>query len=194
MKCMGSRLLNVLGVGMWIVLVPVLVINMTLMVKGWLYEDEVASVGGYVPLIVLTDSMSPVIDSGDLIVCRDVDVAEVGDVISYFDPSSHKRSIVTHRVLEIINENDEVFYRTKGDNNNIEDKELVNSEDVVGEYVFRVNGLGSLILFMQSSNGVWLLLGLVVLIGVCSRWYGDKCNQQELEGLRMELELLKKKS
>jgi len=65
-------------------------------------------VAGTLPLIVLTDSMYPVIESGDLIICHTAEPEEiqVGDVIAFFDPAGNGTTIVTHRVLEVA----EIFY------------------------------------------------------------------------------------
>ena len=63
---------------------------------------------------------------------------KVGDVISFFDPAGNGTSIVTHRVIEIVEEDGEILFRTRGDNNNTEDKELVPAENLVGIYKMRI--------------------------------------------------------
>ena len=63
------KILTVIGTILCIILLPILIINCTLIVKSYTSE-EVPDVGGYLPLIVLTDSMYPVIESGDLIICH----------------------------------------------------------------------------------------------------------------------------
>ena len=60
------RILTVIGTILCIILVPILIINCILIVKSFTSE-EVPNVAGTLPLIVLTDSMYPVIKSGDLI-------------------------------------------------------------------------------------------------------------------------------
>ena len=54
---------------MCIILIPILLINITLIAKSFINKDEVPSIGGVLP-IVLTDSMHPKIESGDLIICH----------------------------------------------------------------------------------------------------------------------------
>jgi len=82
----AHKLLTVVGTILCIILIPVLIINCILIVKSYT-SDEVPDVGGFLPLIVLTDSMYPVIESGDLIICRTAEPEEirVGDVIAFFD-------------------------------------------------------------------------------------------------------------
>ena len=76
--------MTIVGTILCIILLPVLVINVTLIVKSYVNTDEVPTLGGYCPMIVLTDSMFPEIEKGDLIICRtiDADKVKVGDVIS----------------------------------------------------------------------------------------------------------------
>ena len=96
-------LLTVVGAVLCAILIPILVVNVTLIVKSFVNEEEVPSFGGYLPLFVLTDSMYPEIESGDLIICQTIDASEikVGDVISFFDPEGNGTSVVTHEVIEI---------------------------------------------------------------------------------------------
>ena len=53
------KVLTVIGTVLCIILIPILIINCTLIIKSFTSE-EVPSVAGKLPLIVLTDSMYPV--------------------------------------------------------------------------------------------------------------------------------------
>lgn len=127
---MGSenkkKALTLLGAALCVILIPILVINLTLIIKSYTNTEEVPTLGGYCPLIVLTGSMEPEISSGDMIICHTIEPSEVktGDVISFFDPEGNGLSVVTHRVVEIVQENGSLSFRTKGDANNVEDKRL----------------------------------------------------------------------
>ena len=138
------RVLTIVGTVLCVILIPILLINLTLIVKSYINKDEVPSIGGTFPLIVLTDSMYPEIESGDLIICNttEADDIEVNDVISFFDPAGSGTSIVTHRVIEIVEKDGELCFRTRGDNNDTEDKELVPAENLVGVYKMRIAGVG----------------------------------------------------
>ena len=102
----AHKILTIAGTVLCIILIPILLINITLIVKSYINKDEVPSIGGTFPLIVLTDSMYPEIESGDLIICRTAKAEDikVNDVISFFDPAGNGTSIVTHRVIEIVKE------------------------------------------------------------------------------------------
>lgn len=194
---MRHKLFSIIGAILCIILIPILIINITLIVKSYTNQDEVPSIGGYLPLIVLTDSMYPEIESGDLIICHTVkaEEVEVGDVIAFFDPAGNGTSIVTHRVIEVIEENGIYQFRTKGDNNNTEDKDLVPGENLVGEYRSRIGGAGNVALFMQSTTGliVCVVLPIILLIAydmIRRRMY-EKNKKEDTDKLLAELEALR---
>ena len=191
------RIMTVIGTVICIILLPVLLINITLIIKSYTNGDEVPSVGGYLPLIVLTDSMYPEIESGDLIICHTIagDEVKVGDVVAFFDPAGNGTSIVTHRVTEITEENGDLAFRTKGDANNVEDSLLVPEKSLVGIYRSRIAGAGNIAMFMQTSTGliVCVVLPLILLVGydvIRSRAYESK-KQKDTDALLAELEALK---
>jgi len=189
----ANKLLTVIGTVLCIILIPVLVINCILIVKSYTSE-EVPDVGGFLPLIVLTDSMYPVIESGDLIICRTADAEDirVGDVIAFFDPAGNGTTIVTHRVTEVTEEG----WRTKGDNNNTEDRLTVKPEKLVARYNgTRIAGAGNVALFMQTAPGliVCVVLPMLLLIGydaVRRRMY-EKTSRDDTAALMAELEALR---
>lgn len=191
------KVLTIVGTVLCVILIPILIINLTLITKSVVNKDEVPSVGGMLPLIVLTDSMVPEIYSGDLIICNtaEADEIEVNDVISFFDPAGNGTSIVTHRVIEIVEENGEIFFRTRGDNNNTEDKELVPAENLVGIYKMRIAGAGNIAMFMQSTTGliICVVLPIILLVGydIIRRRIYEKNKKDDTDALLAELQALR---
>lgn len=193
-----QKILTIIGIVLCIILIPILIMNLTLIVKSYVNTDEVPSISGYCPLIVLTDSMLPKISSGDLIICKTIDPEDVkvGDVISFFDPAGNGTSVVTHRVIELVEENGEIKWRTKGDNNNTEDRKLVPFENLVGIYTeSRIVGAGHVAMFLQTTPGFLICVGcpLVLLVGydMLRRKKFDKAKQEDTDALLAELEQLR---
>ena len=193
----AHKALNVVGIVLCVILIPILIINVTLIVKSYTNTDEVPKIGGYAPLIVLTGSMEPKIKSGDLIIVKQIDGKDVKneDVIAFIDPDGNGTSILTHKVIEIYEENGTIFFKTKGDANNTEDRLPVSEDALVGIYVTRVAGAGNIAMFMQTTAGlvVCVIVPLVVLIGwdILRRRRFEKKNQQDTDALLAELEALK---
>lgn len=199
---MGSenkkKALTLLGAALCVILIPILVINLTLIIKSYTNTEEVPTLGGYCPLIVLTGSMEPEISSGDMIICHTIEPSEVktGDVISFFDPEGNGLSVVTHRVVEIVQENGSLSFRTKGDANNVEDKTPVPAENLVGIYQTRIRGAGNLAMFMQSTPGFVVCVGLpllcMVIYDLLRRRRYEKSKKEDRDALLAELEMLRK--
>ena len=148
-----NKFWTVLGIVLCIVLIPILVVNCILLVRGYTDKGKVPTIGGIFPMIVLSDSMSGTFESGDLLICQQADPEdiEVGDVICFYDPMGNGTTTVTHRVVEIQTDDDgEIRWITRGDANNTEDVVSVPAENLAGVYKTHFSGLGSVALFMQT--------------------------------------------
>ena len=192
------KLLTVVGTVLCIILIPILVINCTLIVKSFT-SDDVPNVAGTLPLIVLTDSMYPIIESGDLIICHteEPENIQVGDVIAFFDPASNGSAIVTHRVIEVTQKDGKTAWRTKGDNNNTEDRLSVTEDKLVAVYEgTRIPGAGNVALFMQTTPGliVCVVCPILLLVGydMIRRRLYEKSNKEDTDKLMAELEELRR--
>lgn len=195
----SHKVWTILGIALCVILVPILIINVTLIIKSYTNKDEVPTLGGYAPLIVLTGSMEPGIKIGDLIFVKEIDASEikVDDVIAFFDPDGNGTSILTHRVKEINEENGKRYFTTWGDaNGGAVDRSPVSEDKLVGIYTdFRIPGAGNAAMFMQTTAGliVCVFLPLVLLVGwdIFRRRRHEKQNQQDTNELLAELEALR---
>ena len=118
-----QKIVGAVGIALCVVFVPLLLINVTLIVKSYTSPDKVPDFLGYKPFIVLSGSMEPSIMTGDMVFVKetDPDSLKVGDVIAYKSGSA----VVTHRIVEVKSENGETRYVTQGDANNAADQSLV---------------------------------------------------------------------
>ena len=193
------KTLTVIGTILCIILIPILLINVTLIAKSYINQEEVPNVGGMLPLIVLTDSMYPVIESGDLIICHteEPENIQTGDVIAFFDPAGNGTTIVTHRVLEVTEQAGQIAWRTKGDNNNTEDRLLVTGDKLVAVYEdTRLPGFGNVALFMQTTPGliICVVCPILLLVGydMIRRRLYEKSSKKDTDALLQELEELRR--
>jgi hypothetical protein len=95
-----------------------------------------------------------------------------------------------------VEEDGKTFFRTKGTNNNAEDKMLVPAEDLVGLYTdIRIPGAGHVALFMQSTAGliVCVVVPIVLFVGydILRRRMYEKSKGNDMQNLMEELEALK---
>ena len=188
-----QKIVGAVGIALCVVFVPLLLINVTLIVKSYTSPDKVPDFLGYKPFIVLSGSMEPSIMTGDMVFVKetDPDSLKVGDVIAYKSGSA----VVTHRIVEVKSENGETRYVTQGDANNAADQGLVKPADVEGIYQRRVAGAGNLAMFMQTTTRMILFvvcpLVLFVLWDVIRRQLESRKEVSRTKELEMELERLR---
>lgn len=189
---------TVVGTILCIILIPILIINCTLIIKSYTNSDRVPEIGGIFPMIVLTDSMYPEIQSGDLIICHTEDAKDVkvGDIICFYDPDGNGTSTVTHRVAEVTTDSDgNIAWKTQGDANNTEDASLVPAKNLVGVYQHRFPNLGNVAMFMQTTQGliICVVCPIILLIAydMIRRRIYEKSKKKDTEALMAELEALR---
>ncbi|UWG98623.1 signal peptidase I [Dehalobacter sp. DCM] len=106
------------------------------------------------PSVIATGSMIPMIDPGDVIIVdKSVDRMKmpVGTVIQF----QRGTILISHRIIEeIIAKDGTKSYRTKGDNNNAADSQLVKPEDIKGEVIRVVPKIGWPTLLMKSDKEI----------------------------------------
>jgi signal peptidase len=169
---------NVLTVILVIVLILMSALSLMLIVSS--ANDGVASVFGYSPIVLYdTKSMEPTFGAQDLIIVKKQDASELeaGEIISFWGFVDGQRSIITHRIHEVLVLNDGSYaYQTKGDNNELVDQDPMNTyrqmdiypEDIIGVYVTHISGFGSVLNFVKSPTGV--LVCLVIPIALVFLW------------------------
>lgn len=163
-----------------LVIVLVLVGMISLMLISSSANDGVANVFGYSPIVLYdTKSMEPTFGADDLIIVKKQDASQLkeGDIISFWGFIDGQRSIITHRIHEVIALDDGTYcYQTKGDNNDLVDQDPMNTfrqvdiypEDVIGVYVTHVKGFGTVLNFIKSPNGI--LICFVIPLALLMFW------------------------
>lgn len=117
--------------------------------------------------VIVSQSMVPTININDaIIVKRDNDNYNIGDIISFFSTEYDKNGIVvTHRVIDKINNSNGSIYTTKGDNNPVPDYNKVNTSDVFGKVLFVIPKLGYYQEFLSKpSNFILCLLVPITVV------------------------------
>ena len=115
---------------------------------------------------VLSGSMEPQYHVGSIIYVKEVEPSElkVGDAISFL---ISENTVATHRIIEILPDDDDpnvIRFRTKGDNNDIEDTNPVHSNNVLGKVVGTIPLLGYVSDFVQNPPGTYITLGAVFVL------------------------------
>ena len=112
---------------------------------------------GIQPTTVLSGSMMPAMDTGDLAIVQEVsaDSIGVGDIIQY----QRDGTMVIHRVTEVAQGGSEKIFVTKGDANSKPDIEPVFQGQVRGKVILTIPKLGWAVIAVQSFfSSAWSFL------------------------------------
>lgn len=115
---------------------------------------------GYKFFNVISGSMKPNLEIGDIVIIKEIENINKGDIITF----KQQDSIITHRVVDIINEDGKIYYQTKGDNNNSNDENLVEYKDIEGIYVYRIPKIGIVINNIQNTTTMIIIILVLYLI------------------------------
>lgn len=138
----------------FLILFLVLILLVTASVIFKRINGKQLSVFGYELYVVISGSMEPEIKTGSVVISSQKDIKEIKDkdiIVFKIDGQSYP---ITHRVIEIFNQNDEIEFQTKGDANNIEDPFIITKEEYKSKVLFFIPYLGYAILFLQSPIGI----------------------------------------
>lgn len=174
------------------ILTPIIIVSLVILIDSWVHPDEIPSFFGWKPFIVLSGSMETEIYAGDVAVVKKIDTKDIkeNDIIAFKDGNI----VITHRVIEIINDNGTIKYKTKGDNNNVNDDGYVKEEQIEGLYQFKISKLGDFAVFVQTPIGIVICLSIplaILLIIQAIESRGNKKRQQEIQE---ELEYLREQN
>jgi len=109
------------------------------------------------PSVIATGSMEPLIKPGDVILVEkvknmeDINNLQVGDVIQF---RSDDNILISHRIMDLVEEDKLVSFRTKGDNNSGSDIDLVKPEQIKGKIIKVVPKVGWPTLLLKSRKEI----------------------------------------
>lgn len=174
-KTKVAKIKNVINVAVYIILVPLLIYNASLIVQAIINPNKTPSFFGIKTYVIISGSMLPEIEVGDIVITKDVEQEELkeGDIISF----RHGQSVVTHRILQKVIVNDEVQYKTKGDNNNTEDSGTISYNSIEGKVIKTIPFLGKIAIVLQGKMSIIM----IIIISYIYLSYSDKMRKKKTQ-------------
>ena len=153
---------NVFKVIIYPIIILVLICNIILLIQKITSPDKIASLFGYKAFVISSGSMEPTLNIGDIVITKETKQEQIqkNNIITFMEDGY----TVTHRVADIIEKDGDTYYQTKGDNNNTYDAELVKYEDIEGVYVFKINSIGNIVVYAQSTTAVMIIIICAIYI------------------------------
>lgn len=158
-----KKVIKTLKIGVIIILAIIFMMLLTIFIKGQVNEEKYPDLFGYKSMIVLSGSMEPTIMKGDLIIVKKVNsnYLKAKDIIAF---RNKDKTITSHRIIKVDKIDSKLYFKTKGDNNNTMDEDVVVAKDVEGIYVSRIPELGNFLMYIQTIQGFITVTMFLLLI------------------------------
>lgn len=143
------------------------------LITGFFLFSQLNFFGNYKIYLVQSGSMSPAINTGDLVVVKPNLKYKKGDIITF---SSKNNFNITHRIVEIKNNKVE----TKGDANQVTDQDLIDIDKVLGKVFYIIPYFGYLIIFIKTIPGLIILIIIPSTIIVYTEFIQIKNNIKKM--------------
>lgn len=172
MKNQVKKIGKIIGKILFIICILMLIIEIGIIIQTITHKDKIPNIFGIKPMIVLSGSMETQISVGDLAIVKNIDAKELkeGDIIAF---RNGENTVTTHRIVEIKEENGNLSFTTKGDNNNANDLEKVTESQIEGKYIFKMKGIGNFLMYIKEPKGLVAIMILILVIGLIWIIAGD---------------------
>ncbi|MFW6047281.1 MAG: signal peptidase I [Candidatus Woesearchaeota archaeon] len=131
-------------------------------------QDKIIKIYGYSMSYVVSDSMKPTFEAGDVIInkeVKDLSQLEEGDIITYkSEEGALAGKYMTHRIDEIKTTSDNTDIYTKGDNNESIDPEILEFNQIEGVFYTQLEFFGLILSIFLNPLIFFVFLSLPILI------------------------------
>lgn len=157
------KILNIISTVLLIAIIAVVIFVFIARITG-----NVPSIFGFTVFRVQTDSMSPTLEIGDVIIDRKVPAEEIkkGDIITYDCLTGEMAGhTITHRVITEPEQRDGIYYfQTQGDKTGAIPDEVIRYDQIEGKFITKVPLLNQLYTFFLSPYGLIAFIFLIMVL------------------------------
>ena len=144
----------------YIIIFLVILVNAVMIYKSTNNPNKTPSLFGKKAFVIISGSMIPEIQIGDIVLIKDTTDVKVGDVIAFRMDSS----VIVHRIIKEMTVNDNIMYQTKGDNNNAPDIDLVDVPSIEGLCIGKVPFIGNILIWLYHNLAIVVVIIVLILI------------------------------
>lgn len=155
-----------------VILISIIVIlNLIIIFKALLVPNKTPSIFGVKTFSIISGSMMPELNVGDIIIVKEVDNFKINDIITF----RQNDKMITHRIIDITKKDNEEVYITKGDNNNVQDEGYVEPRDIEGKVINKIPLIGYITIFLQKKE----VLAIIFTVFCLSYIHDIKVNNKK---------------
>lgn len=152
------------------------------------FEENTHILGIYMFNIV-SESMEPTFYKEDLVVVKKCKLEDlkIGDIITFREEDR----TISHRIVEITKEKEDVKFITKGDNNDIPDKDAVEMQDVYGKVLFSIKKIGIVVHYIQNARGFINIAFFIVIVYILVSLRDNQKNTRKMKRKKYEIKKIR---
>lgn len=123
-------------------------------------SDNKLTLGGYSIYTIITESMVPKYNVGDMVIAKKIPITELkvnDDIVYLGNKNDFAGKIVTHQIIEIEKTGNELHFHTKGIANMIEDP-LVEENQILGKVVMKGTILSLISKIVNNPYGFYFVI------------------------------------
>lgn len=158
---------------------------MLVIVFGFWYGSQLVLNTQYPALAVVSNSMQPTLNVGDVIIIQGVSADQIyanyinGDIVVFKRPTIYDPNFrIVHRAVNIVKNPDNTTWTitTHGDNNPLGANEQFNSDDLIGKVIAKIPYVGNFSIYVNKlGNFYFFILIIIIVIGILlSLFTGDE--------------------
>jgi signal peptidase len=167
----------------------IMVILMLVIVFGFWYGSQLVLNTQYPALAVVSNSMQPMLNVGDVIIIQGVSADQInpgyinGDIVVFKRPTIYDPDFrIVHRAVGKENRTDGIWIITHGDNNPIGSNEEFNEKDLIGKVIGKIPYVGNFSLFVNKlGNFYFFILIIIIVIGILLSLFTDDEKKESAE-------------
>lgn len=165
------------------ILIILFIINLILS-----FEENTHILGIYMFNIV-SESMEPTLKINDVVVVKKCKATQLqkGDIITF----QQDGRIISHRILDITKDKKIIKFRTKGDNNEIPDSDLIPESQVYGKVLFSIKKIGKIISYIQNIRGLINIVFFVIIVYILVSLRDKQKNTRKMKRKKYEIKKIR---
>ena len=165
------------------ILIILFIINLILS-----FEENTHILGIYMFNIV-SESMEPTLEINDVVVVKMCEATQLqkGDIITF----QQDGRIISHRILDITKDKKIIKFRTKGDNNEIPDSDLIPESQVYGKVLFSIKKIGKIISYIQNIRGLINIVFFVIIVYILVSLRDKQKNTRKMKRKKYEIKKIR---
>lgn len=155
-----TKLKKIINIIEYTIILLIISVNAILVIKSVKNPNKTPDLFGKKAFIIVSGSMIPTIQIGDVVVIQDSNSANTGEIIAF----RRDTNVIVHRVIKEMNVNGKTMYQTQGDNNNTADLELVDMQNIEGVYITKIPWIGNVLMFVYNNLAFVVVVIVLILI------------------------------